>query len=206
MYLLCVWQLPGMKETEVILILPQGVQGIMKEKHTHKHLKHIHPLLGLGTRVAAWSGKHGPRFPSYPLPWQGQPLKEIYPIMWAFVQILRSRDTWKPLSGLLPRLPLALAYQFPMGLPGQKPGSPPPGRRQNVPKITQLTGSAHFSETDHLQSDIKSLQFTKQTNKFSHLYKNDSSYLLWWVEFSPVTQPCPTLQPHELQHARPPCP
>lgn len=53
MYLLCVWQLPGMKETEVILIPPQRVQGIMKEKHTHKHLKHIHPLLGLGTRVAA---------------------------------------------------------------------------------------------------------------------------------------------------------
>ena len=51
-----------------------------------------------------------------------------------------------------------------MGLPGQKPGSPPPGRRENVPKITQLTGSAHFSETDHLQSDMKSLQYTKQTN------------------------------------------
>ena len=26
------------------------------------------------------------------------------------------------------------------------------------------------------------------------------------VQFSSVTQSCPTLQPHELQHARPPCP
>ena len=26
------------------------------------------------------------------------------------------------------------------------------------------------------------------------------------IQFSSVTQSCPTLQPHELQHARPPCP
>jgi len=26
------------------------------------------------------------------------------------------------------------------------------------------------------------------------------------VQFSSVAQSCPTLQPHELQHARPPCP
>ena len=26
------------------------------------------------------------------------------------------------------------------------------------------------------------------------------------VQFSSVAKPCPTLQPHELQHARPPCP
>ena len=27
-----------------------------------------------------------------------------------------------------------------------------------------------------------------------------------WYQFSSVTQSCPTLRPHELQHARPPCP
>ena len=27
-----------------------------------------------------------------------------------------------------------------------------------------------------------------------------------WLQFSSVTQLCPTLWPHELQHARPPCP
>ena len=26
------------------------------------------------------------------------------------------------------------------------------------------------------------------------------------IQFSSVTQSCPTLRPHELQHARPPCP
>ena len=55
-------------------------------------------------------------------------------------------------------------------------GLPPPGRRENVPKITQLTRQAHF--LDHLQSDMKSLQYAKQTNKLSHLYKNDTAYLL----------------------------
>ena len=28
----------------------------------------------------------------------------------------------------------------------------------------------------------------------------------WSVQFSSVTQSCPTLRPHESQHARPPCP
>ena len=27
-----------------------------------------------------------------------------------------------------------------------------------------------------------------------------------WIQFSSVTQSCPTLRTHELQHARPPCP
>ena len=31
-------------------------------------------------------------------------------------------------------------------------------------------------------------------------------YLHHSVQFSSVTQSCPTLRPHELQHARPPCP
>ena len=30
--------------------------------------------------------------------------------------------------------------------------------------------------------------------------------ILEWVQFSSVIQSCPTLRPHELQHARPPCP
>ena len=32
-----------------------------------------------------------------------------------------------------------------------------------------------------------------KANKFSHLYKNDTAYLLWWVQFSSVTQSCPTI-------------
>ena len=31
-------------------------------------------------------------------------------------------------------------------------------------------------------------------------------YLIKLVQFSSVTQSCPTLSPHKLQHARPPCP
>ena len=39
---------------------------------------------------------------------------------------------------------------------------------------------------------------------FLHLY----SYIYWFssVQFSSVAQSCPTLRPHESQHARPPCP
>ena len=35
-----------------------------------------------------------------------------------------------------------------------------------------------------------------------------NTIMLWVqsVQFSPVAQSCPTLQPHESQHARPPCP
>ena len=29
---------------------------------------------------------------------------------------------------------------------------------------------------------------------------------MWDLQFSSVSQSCPTLRPHELQHARPPCP
>ena len=36
---------------------------------------------------------------------------------------------------------------------------------------------------------------------FFFLFQNLAS-----VQFSSVAQPCPTLQPHELQHARPLCP
>ena len=31
-------------------------------------------------------------------------------------------------------------------------------------------------------------------------------HLLFFLSFSSVTQSCPTLQPHESQHSRPPCP
>ena len=33
---------------------------------------------------------------------------------------------------------------------------------------------------------------------------NNCEYV--WNQFSSVSQSCPTLRPHELQHARPPCP
>ena len=40
------------------------------------------------------------------------------------------------------------------------------------------------------------------------MWKGKSSILSFniSVQYSSVTQPCPTLPPHELQHARPPCP
>ena len=34
----------------------------------------------------------------------------------------------------------------------------------------------------------------------------DWETLLWGLQFSSVAQSCPTLRPHESQHARPPCP
>ena len=39
-------------------------------------------------------------------------------------------------------------------------------------------------------------------------WETTSAFLLWepHEQFSSVTLSCPTLQPHELQHARPPCP
>ena len=40
---------------------------------------------------------------------------------------------------------------------------------------------------------IKNVLFTTNPSNF-------------WVQFSSVTQSCPTLRPHGLQHARPPCP
>ena len=41
-------------------------------------------------------------------------------------------------------------------------------------------------------------------NKYMKGVQNHQS--LSSVQFSSVAQSCPTLQPHELQHARPPCP
>ena len=41
----------------------------------------------------------------------------------------------------------------------------------------------------------------KTVNDYTKASKQDSS-----VQFSSVAQSCPTLQPHELQHTRPPCP
>ena len=37
---------------------------------------------------------------------------------------------------------------------------------------------------------------------FPHLWRGDNNN----IQFSSVTQLCPTLRPHELQHSRPPCP
>ena len=44
---------------------------------------------------------------------------------------------------------------------------------------------------------------------FTHKHKNLDLFielLDWHFQFSSVPQSCPTLQPHGLQHARPPCP
>ena len=38
------------------------------------------------------------------------------------------------------------------------------------------------------------------------VYYNYIGFCLFSVQFSSVAHSCPTLQPHELQHARPPCP
>ena len=40
----------------------------------------------------------------------------------------------------------------------------------------------------------------------STLYDSSYTFKVPSVQFSSVTQPCPTLRPHESQHARPPCP
>ena len=46
---------------------------------------------------------------------------------------------------------------------------------------------------------------------YSHLLKNFPQFVVIYtvkgfVQFSSVAQSCPSLRPHELQHARPPCP
>ena len=41
---------------------------------------------------------------------------------------------------------------------------------------------------------------------FIYLYKIIGVWMIRSVQFSSIAQSCSTLQPHELQHARPPCP
>ena len=48
--------------------------------------------------------------------------------------------------------------------------------------------------------------FTSQTGVLSKVIKRSQPHQFSSVQFSSVAQSCPTLQPHELQHARPPCP
>ena len=45
--------------------------------------------------------------------------------------------------------------------------------------------------------------FLKLINDY---YQKDWQIAIWSVQFSSVTQSCPTLRPHESQHARPPYP
>ena len=47
----------------------------------------------------------------------------------------------------------------------------------------------------------------ENTDKIEFLLEmNKYLQKLWSVQFSSVTQSCPTLRPHESQHSRPPCP
>ena len=41
---------------------------------------------------------------------------------------------------------------------------------------------------------------------FIYTVKLNFSMIIFLIQFSPVAQSCPTLQPHEPKHARPPCP
>ena len=41
---------------------------------------------------------------------------------------------------------------------------------------------------------------------YSNIHTKKTYFLYTHFQFSSVAQSCPTLQPHELQHARPPCP
>lgn len=73
---------------------------------------------------------------------------------------------------LLPGLLIAIAHQFPhqpMGLPGQKSGSLPPGKRENIPVITQFKYEAYFLEKGYLQIGMKLLQYPKQTNNLTYI-------------------------------------
>ena len=44
---------------------------------------------------------------------------------------------------------------------------------------------------------------TKKINMQMYIKRESSTF---FSQFSSVTQSCPTLRPHEPQHARPPCP
>ena len=48
---------------------------------------------------------------------------------------------------------------------------------------------------------------TRAVSSYLHKYKLTWVKILWvaTIQFSSVGQSCPTLRPHELQHARPPC-
>ena len=48
--------------------------------------------------------------------------------------------------------------------------------------------------------------FTIYTNIKSLYYLSGTNIYVVWEYTSSVAQSCPTLQPHELQHGRPPCP
>ena len=61
----------------------------------------------------------------------------------------------------------------------------------------------------HPQTHLFSFSGFKIVNLYTHAnnFVNQSEMLvcLWFCQFSSVAQSCPTLWPHESQHARPPC-
>ena len=82
---------------------------------------------------------------------------------------------------------MGFSQEYRSGLP-----CPPPG---NLPD-SGLRDQTHVSCLLHWQAG-----FVPLSHQGSPLYHQFSS-----VQFSSVAQSCPTLQPHESQHARPPCP
>ena len=95
--------------------------------------------------------------------------------------------------------PHGLSMEFSMqeywsGLPFPSPGDiPNPGIKPRSPALqadfllSGLTGKPHSHQL---------VAVFLQANKYLHSQ----------IQFSSVTQLCPTLRPHGLQHARPPCP
>jgi len=57
-----------------------------------------------------------------------------------------------------------------------------------------LASNAEEAEVDWFYEDQQDLELTLKKDVF------------FIIQFSSVAQSCPTLRPHELQHARPPCP
>ena len=54
-------------------------------------------------------------------------------------------------------------------------------------------------------SEIRSQQAIKEENERKRADSKQAIYTFSSVQFSSVTQSCPTLQPHASQHPRPPC-
>lgn len=167
----------------------------MKEKFTNKYLKHIHLLLKLSANVAACSGKYHLCFPFHPLLWQGHSLKKkrkTYPVLkllYKFCTPERGGNHYLASHGLTISSGTPVPHP-PMGLPG----------RNQAPHLQEERELAHDHTVDMLGTLLRNTSSAKRheiitiwkANKLSHLYKNDTAYLVWWVRSCIEGSPLPS--------------
>ena len=89
--------------------------------------------------------------------------------------------------------------------------------KKTIAKINK-TKSWYFEKINKIDKPLSRLIKEKREKNQINKIRNESGEITtdkteiqriirdYYQQFSSVSQSCPTLQPHELQHARPPCP